>query len=80
MADGERQRRMLGDVQQRLRLRHLAVDAELSPTRVASCCTRLLHNSLALRDLLDGVSLRISHVNQVAADGSYVSIAWNFEV
>jgi hypothetical protein len=71
---------MLADVQQRLRLRHLSADADLSPDRVASCYTRLLHNSLALRDLLDGVSLRISYVNQVAADGSYVGIAWDFEV
>ncbi len=80
VADSERQRRMLTDVQQRLRLRHLTLDADLSPDRVVSCCTRLLHNSVALGDLMDGVSLRISYLNQVAADGSYVSIPWDFEV
>ena len=33
-----------------------------------------------LRDHLDGLSVRISDANRVAADGSCVDIAWDFEL
>lgn len=39
-----------------------------------------LQASDALKNLLDGLSVRISHVNQVTASADCIDIAWNFEV
>lgn len=78
--EGEQRQRLLAEVQKRLRLRRLSVDPGLPGDRVQSCCARLLQHSGALVGLLEGVSLRISYRNQVAPDGSYVDMAWDFEV
>lgn len=41
---------------------------------------RLLHHTADLIDHTEGLSVRISHVNYVAPDGSNADIAWNFEL
>lgn len=78
--EAEQRRRLLAEVQKRLRLRRLLVDPDLPADRAQSCCARLLQHSGALVGLLEGVSLRVSYLNQVAPDGSYVDIAWDFEI
>ena len=78
--EDEQRQKLLADVQKRLLLRRLSVDRSLPEDRVRSCCVRLLQHSGVLVGLLEGLSLRISYRNQVAPDGSYVDMAWDFEI
>ena len=41
---------------------------------------RLVHSAHALRDLLDGLEVRVSEANLVAPDGAHIDIAWNFQI
>ena len=41
---------------------------------------KLLQGAEKLRGLLDGLSIRISHVNQVSGESNQIDVAWNFEV
>lgn len=67
-------------VEKRLRIRQLARDPSLQEEQFISCCKRMLHNSDSLSQICDGLSLRISHINQVWPDGSGIDVAWDFEV
>ena len=67
-------------VEQRLRLRRLQRDPSLDEQRFVSCCQRLLNKSMVLSNLMEGMSYRISHVNSVEPDGSFINLAWNFEI
>ena len=49
-------------------------------SQVKACLQRLLHHHGELSNATDGLSLRVSHVNYVAADGSHADIAWNFQL
>lgn len=63
-----------------LRLRRISVDGSMPPRQAESCMQRLLHHREAVATAADGLSLRISHVNGIAPDGSYVDIAWDFKL
>lgn len=76
----EEKQKLLSEVQKRLRLRRLAFDSDLSEDRVQACCARLLQHSAVLMGLLEGVSLRIGYLSQVAVDGSFVDIPWDFQI
>ena len=43
-------------------------------------CLVVVQATETLRGLLDGLSLRVSHVNHVASDSGHIDIAWDFEV
>ena len=77
---GEQKQKLLAEVSKRLRLRRLSIDSDLPEDRVQACCARLLQHSGVLMGLLEGVSVRVSYLSQVASDGSYVEIPWDFEV
>eukprot|EP00891_Asterochloris_glomerata_P002188 jgi/Astpho2/2188/fgenesh1_pg.00040_%23_36_t len=67
-------------VEQRLRLRRLQRDPSLDEQRFRTCCQRLLNKSMVLSNLMEGMSYRISHVNSVDPDGSFINLAWDFEI
>lgn len=67
-------------LRKQLRLRRISVDGSLPPRQAESCLQRLLHHGDALATAADGLSLRISHVNAIAPDGTFVDIAWNFQL
>ena len=67
-------------VEQRLRLRRLQRDPSLDEQRFISCCQRLLNKSMVLSNLMEGMSYRISHVNSVEPDGSFINVAWDWEI
>ena len=67
-------------VEQRLRLRRLQRDPKLDEQRFMSCCQRLLNKSMVLSNLMEGMSYRISHVNSVEPDGSFINLSWDFEI
>lgn len=55
-------------------------DERLQDAQFISCCKRMLFNADSLAQLVEGLSLRISYSNQVAPEGTYIDIAWDFEV
>lgn len=67
-------------VEKRLRLRRLIRDATLPDAQFISCCKRMLYNSTSLSQIMEGLSFRISHVNQLSPEGTHIDIAWDFEV
>lgn len=66
--------------EKRLSLRILSRDPDLGPDQFKAACLRMLQGSRSLSQLLEGVCVRISFSNQVAAEGDIVDIAWDFEV
>lgn len=66
--------------ERRLRLRRLALDTSVPREKLRSCCVRLNQATDELRGVLDGLSVRVSHVNYVAPESNYIDVAWNFEV
>jgi hypothetical protein len=80
MAEDARVADLRGRVERRLRLRRLMRDPALPPDRFLAASERMLHNAGSLAPLLEGNSIRVSYLNQVAPDGTYVDIAWDFEV
>ena len=79
-ADKQRLEDFRRSVEKRLRLRRLARDETLQDMQFISCCKRMLYNSQSLSQIMEGLSFRISHVNQVSAEGNHIDIAWDFEV
>ena len=51
-----------------------------SMRRFCAACMRLLHNADVLRNLMDGLEVRISESNLVAPDGAHIDIAWDFQI
>lgn len=71
---------LTASVRSRLQLRRLIRDALVSPADYKAACRRLLqHREHLLRCNIEGLSIRVSDKNRVAADGSLVDIAWDFE-
>ena len=71
---------LTASVRSRLQLRRLYRDELVSPADFTAACRRLLqHREHLLRCNIEGLSIRVSDKNRVAADGSLVDIAWDFE-
>jgi hypothetical protein len=65
----------------RLGLRRLLKDDIISLQDFRNACKRLLINRDALLAAhIEGLSIRVSDKNRVAADGSLVDIAWDFDM
>mmetsp|Transcript_25397 Transcript_25397/g.47951 ORF Transcript_25397/g.47951 Transcript_25397/m.47951 type:complete len:376 (+) Transcript_25397:1-1128(+) len=64
----------------RLRLRRLARDESVSRECFVTCCHELVHNAETLRPIAEGMSLRVSHANNVSDCGTYVEIPWDFRI
>ncbi|KAL3142705.1 hypothetical protein ABBQ38_003006 [Trebouxia sp. C0009 RCD-2024] len=79
-AERQRLEDFRNSVERRLRLRRLMRDERLQDAQFISCCKRMLFNADSLAQLVEGLSLRISYSNQVAPEGTYIDIAWDFEV
>ena len=79
-AERQRLEDFRNSVERRLRLRRLMRDETLQDAQFISCCKRMLFNADSLSQLVEGLSLRISHSNQVAPEGTHIDIAWDFEV
>jgi hypothetical protein len=68
-------------VRNRLGLRRLLKDDLISMQDFRNACRRLLINrDILIASHIDGLSIRVSDKNRVAADGSLVDIAWDFDV
>ena len=79
-AERQRLQDFRNSVERRLRLRRLVRDETLQDAQFISCCKRMLFNSDSLSQIMEGLSFRISHTNQVAPEGTHIDIAWDFEV
>lgn len=68
-------------VRNRLGLRRLLKDDIISMQDFRNACRRLLINrDVLLASNIEGLSIRVSDKNRVAADGSLVDIAWDFDM
>jgi hypothetical protein len=68
-------------VRNRLGLRRLLKDDIISMQEFRNACRRLQINKDALlASHIEGLSIRVSDKNRVAADGSVVDIAWDFDM
>lgn len=73
-------KRVLYLLRDQLQLQRISVDGSLPYRQAESYLQRLLHNGAAIATAANGLTLRISHVNAIAPDGSYVDVAWDFRL
>ncbi|KAK9789568.1 hypothetical protein WJX73_000519 [Symbiochloris irregularis] len=78
--DAEESEKVRGMTERRMHMRRLVRDPALAHERFRAACLRLMQGAAALMPLFDGQCVRVGFTNQVAADGSVIDIAWDFEV
>lgn len=79
-ADAAELSELTASVRKRLGLRRLLKDELVSMQEFRSACRRLLINrDTLLASHIEGLSIRVSDKNRVAADGSLVDVAWDFD-
>lgn len=72
--------RLGGQTERKLRLRRLSRDPALSAVRFKTACYRMLAHAAELAPLLDGLVVRVSETNALAADRSCIDIAWDWRL
>lgn len=77
---GKRLHSLRHETERRLQLRRLKRDATVSDAQFNQCCQNLLQQAHVLMPLMEGLSFRVAHLNQVAPDGEYIDIAWDFRI